>query len=87
MFVWRLLHSPLEILYMGAYPGGGACLGHYGISSVYVCVCVYYVYMGVCVCTCVHVYMCLHIYLLAVAKFNRQIACYQRGMGDHRIDQ
>ena len=30
MFVWKLQQWPLEIRYMGAYPGVGACLGHYG---------------------------------------------------------
>ena len=31
MFVWKLQQWSLEIRYMGAYPGVGACPGHYGI--------------------------------------------------------
>ena len=30
IFVQRLLHSPLETRYTGAYLGVGACPGHYG---------------------------------------------------------
>ena len=31
-FVWKQLHSPLEIWYMGAYPGVGSCPGHYSTT-------------------------------------------------------
>ena len=35
MFVWKLQQWPLEIRHMGAYPGVGACPGHYGICIQY----------------------------------------------------
>ena len=33
-FVWKLQHWPLEIWYMGAYPGVGTCPGHYSTCTV-----------------------------------------------------
>ena len=33
-FVWKLLHLPLEVRYMGTYMGVGACPGYYGIVHV-----------------------------------------------------
>ena len=49
MFVWKLQQWSLEIGYMGAYPGVGACPGHYGrcvphgslLECSYACTCAY----------------------------------------------
>ena len=37
MFVWRLLHWPLKMWYMGAYLGVGTCPGHYSIALTAPC--------------------------------------------------
>ena len=42
-FIWKLLHWPLEIWYMGANPGVGACSGYYST-----CTCTYSNKHGIC---------------------------------------
>ena len=96
------LANDIEMVYeTGTYISLRYAISPDNVLKRIICMCVYKCVVCIILCVCVHMYACVCAYMTSCVSmcihvcwplpsnpsFYRQIASYQRGVGDHRISQ